>query len=106
MQTCLQSGQGALGVEMLGDVQLARRVRQPAEHQHQSHRRPGGFLPTLRDRLPQKLLELQPPHQLQTQPRPAEVAAVLHADPGGIHLDPLRLDVVEEPLLPRSPPPP
>src|SRR3989304_3142350 len=89
---------------MLGDMQLAGRVAESAEHHHQRHRRPGDFLPPFGNRPPQKLLQFQPPHQFQTQPRPAEVAAVLHADAGGVHLDPLRLDVVEEPLLPRSPP--
>ena len=36
-----QIGQGALGIEMLGDVQFARRIAEPAEHQHQGHQRPG-----------------------------------------------------------------
>ena len=96
-----QIGQGALGVEMLGDVQFARRIAEATEDQHQGHQRPRNLFAARGDRAVEKLLQAQLLDKFQSQPRPAEIAAVLHAHALDVDLDPLRPDVVEEPLLPR-----
>ena len=97
-----QIGQGALGVEMLGDVQFARRIAEAAEHQHQGHQRPGNVFAARGDRAVEELLQAQLLDEFQSQPRPAEIAAVLHPHAFDVHFDPLGPHVVEEPFLPRS----
>ena len=52
----------------------------------------------------EKIVQPELSHQFQPQPRAAEVAAVLEANLCGVDFDPLGLDVVEQPLLPRPPP--
>jgi hypothetical protein len=84
---------------MLGNVQFARWITQAAKHQHQGHRRPGDFFASAGKRLLQKIVQAQAADEFQSQPRPAEVAAVLDADPRGIDFDPLRRDVIEELFL-------
>ena len=94
-----QIGQGALGVEMFGDVQFARRIAEAAEDQDQGHQRPGDFFAAGGNRAVEKVLQAQLLDELQSQPRPAEVAAVFDAHALDIDFDPLRPHVVEEPLL-------
>ena len=86
---------------MLDNVQLARRLAQPAEHQDQRHQRPGNVFAARRDRAIEKLLQTQPIGQCQPQPRTAEIATVLHSHPLDVDFDPLRPNVVEEPFLPQ-----
>ena len=89
----------ALGVKMLGDVQFARRLAEAAEDQHQGHQRPGDFFAAVGKRAVEKVLQSQLLDKLQSQPRPAEVAAVFHAHALDIDFDPVGPRVVEELLL-------
>ena len=84
---------------MLGDVQFAGGFAQAAKHQHQGHRRPGNLFAAAGKRLLQEIVQAQAADEFQSQPRPAEVAAVLDADPRGIDFNPLRRDVIEELFL-------
>ena len=94
-----RSGSARLGVIMLGDVQFARRIAEPAEHQHQSHQRPGDFLAAVGKRAVEKVLQPQLLDELQAQPRPAEVAAVFDAQAFDIDFDPVWPRIVEELFL-------
>jgi hypothetical protein len=94
-------GQGALGVKMLGDAQFARRVAEAAEDQHQRHQRPGHRFAARGYRSVEKLFQSQLVDKFQTQPRPAEIFAILNSQTSDIDFRPLRLDVVEESLLTR-----
>ena len=96
-----QIGQGTLGIKMLGDVQFARRIAEAAEDQHQGHQRPGDFFAAGGKRAVEEVLQAQLFDKLQSQPRPAEVAAVFHAHALDIDFDPLGPDVVEESFLAR-----
>ena len=87
-----QIGQGALGVEMLGDVQLARRIAEAAEDQHQGHQRPGDIFAARGDRAIEKLFQAQLIDEFQSQPRTAEVTAILHPHAFDVHFDPLRAE--------------
>ncbi len=91
--------QRALGVKMLGDVQFARRLAEAAEDQHQGHQRPGDFFAAVGKRAVEKVLQAQLLDKLQSQPRPAEVAAVFHAHAFDIDFDPVGPRVVEELFL-------
>jgi len=51
-----QIGQGALGVEVFGDVQLTGRMAETAEHEDQRHQRPRNVFTARRDRAVEKLL--------------------------------------------------
>ena len=88
---------------MLDDMQFARRTTEATEHQHQGHHRPGNPFAALGNRALEELLQFQLPHQFQSQPWPAELAAVLHADSRRIDLDPLRSHVVEQLPLSTAP---
>jgi len=89
-------GDGAVAVEMFGDMQLARGLAQSAEHQHGRHHRPRDIFAAAGDRVGEKLVEAQKLHQLQTQPRPAELSAAFDAHAVDVDFRIGRLDVAEE----------
>ena len=88
-----------LSVKMLGDMQFARRFAEAAEDQHQGHQRPGDFFAAVGKRAVEKVLQAQLFDKLQSQPRPAEVAAVFDAHAFDIDFDPVGPRVVEELFL-------
>ncbi len=84
---------------MLGDMQFARRLAEAAEDQHQGHQRPGDFFAAVGKRAVEKVLQAQLFDKRQSQPRPAEIAAVLDAHAFNIDFDPVGASVVEELFL-------
>ena len=75
-------------------------MAQAAKQQHQGHRRPGDFFPSAGKGFFQEVAQAQATGQFQSQPRPAEIAAILDTNPRGIDFDPLWSGVVEEFFLP------
>ena len=66
-------------IPMLGDVQLARRLAQPGDHQDRRHRRPRHPLAAARQRLATQLVERQAPATAASPARHRRTAA---SDPG------------------------
>jgi len=79
-------------------------LAETAQHQNQGHQGPGDLCASRGDRAVEELLQAHLIDEFQSQPRATEIAALLHAHALDVHFHPLRLQVVEEPLLPRSAP--
>jgi len=84
---------------MFGDEEFARRIAQPANHQHLGHQRPRHVLFALGNRAFQEVVQLKLAEDLPSEPRSTEGPLVL--DPHGrrVHLDPLRRGRVAFPKL-------
>ena len=67
-------------VPRLGDVQLARGLAQPGEHEHRRHRGPRHRFPALRQQAPQRLVESQGAPERPAEPHLAKRAAALQPD--------------------------
>ncbi len=82
-----QVAQRTLSVKVFGDVQLARRLTEPCDHQNQRGQRPGNMLLSRRHGTLQKLIQSKFLDQLQRQPRPAELPAVLDPHARAVDFD-------------------
>ena len=86
-----QVGQGALPVEMLGDVKFARRLAQPADDQDQGRQPPGNVFLARGQSTLQEFVQPQFLDQFQRHPGPAELPAVLDPHARAVDLDVPRL---------------
>ncbi len=73
--------QRRLAVPVLRDMQLARRLREPGQHQDRRHRRPRHLLPTGLDQLLEQHVKPQRPPQQPSQPDIAKLPRTLEPYP-------------------------